>query len=154
MLRALLAKINVAMVSGMVFRNFFGGNFFSGHTPTGRKRRFSGILARFGLGRLQKFRARRKKQKCNYPVLEALFGGKSVRPESFSPKLCNSFLPFPLWPAGRPGKYWLGLGPRTALGTQRNSGRKTEKTQFRGFNLCVTKKIKTHPLQLGPNTQS
>ena len=33
----------------MVFRNFLGNNFFSGRTPTGWKRRFSGILARFGL---------------------------------------------------------------------------------------------------------
>ena len=36
---------NVTTLSGMVFRNFCGTNFFFGRTPTGRKRCFSGMLA-------------------------------------------------------------------------------------------------------------
>ena len=52
-------------------------------------------------------------------------------------------------------KYWFSrpFWPRTALGT--NSGRKTEKHNIPGSTgVCVTKKIETQPLQLGPKTQS
>ena len=42
------------------------------------------------------------------------------------------------------------LGPRAALGTERNSGPKTERHNFRK----ETKKGETVPPQLSPNTQS
>ena len=38
-------KKNVTTLSGMLFRNFLGFNFFFGRTPPGRNRRFTGILA-------------------------------------------------------------------------------------------------------------
>ena len=39
----------------MFLRNFLGNKYFSSWIPTGRKRWFNGILARFGLGHLEKF---------------------------------------------------------------------------------------------------
>ena len=77
-----------------------------------------------------------KTEKRYFPVLKALLGGKSGRPKSFSPKLRNFFYVFRF---GRPdpqgqeiAKYWFfrPFWPRTALGTERNSGRKTEKHNF------------------------
>ena len=46
-----LAK-NVTTLSGMLFRNFLGKNFFFGRTPPGRNRPFSGILATRALGEI------------------------------------------------------------------------------------------------------
>ena len=63
-----------------------------------------------------------KTEKCNFPVLVALLGGKSGR-SKFSPRKCATFLRFAFWPTGPHGRQIAKYGgfrpfwPRTALGT-------------------------------------
>ena len=53
---------------GMGFRNLPPGEQpFCGRTPAGRKRGFGGIVARFGLGHLEKFRAWAENTKMKLP---------------------------------------------------------------------------------------
>ena len=84
---------NVTTLSGGWFPTTFSGTtVFVGPGPTGRKRWFSGISARSGLGHLEKFRARAENTKVQSPGARGtLGGGKSGRPKGFSPKLCNLF---------------------------------------------------------------
>ena len=114
------------MMSGMVVCNTL---YFARPDPHKREIAKYGYLRPFwprtALGTLRNPGAGQKKEKCNFPVLGALLGGKSGRPKSFSPKVRNLFTCYVLRfgrpdPHGReiakygvPGTLW----PRTALGT-------------------------------------
>ena len=104
----------------MVFRNFLGNKFFFGRAPTGRKRRFSGILARFGLGHLEMGKMGPKTTKLLFPA-----GGdptkKNFIPRKLRKTISDSvvtFLPIkvppaPCFPPG-PGISPTAKGPKWA----------------------------------------
>ena len=100
---------------------------------SGGKLQNTGILGHFGPGRLLALREiLGLDRKHNLPVLGALLGGESGRPNSFSLKVHN-FLHFTFWPTGPPRaekreiRFLRPFWPRTALGTERNSGGENQK---------------------------
>ena len=126
---------NVTTLSGLVVRYFFTFCILTHRTPRGGKSQTTGVLGPFGLGqRLGIWRnSGPKTEKCNFPELGALLGGKSIRPKRFLPKSaqlldCLCF--------GRPDPqgqeitkyvFFRHFWPRAALGTWRYSGANTEK---------------------------
>ena len=86
-----------------------------------------------GRGHLEKSRARAENRKTQFPGTSGTFGKQSVRPKIFSPKLRNCFTFCVLaerTPTGRKSQnngFLRPFRPRAALGTWRNSGRKTAK---------------------------
>ena len=148
------------MLLGMVVRNFFTSYVLPDLTPTGGKSQNTGVSGHFGLGRPPALREipgmGRKRGKCNFPVLGALFWGECGRPKIFSLKVANFFnLPVLADRTRRGGKLrgmeflgHFGVGRLLALreipgGKQKNANSRIE-----------TEKRETSPLQLGPNTQS
>ena len=82
---------NVTALSGMVFRNFCGTNFFLvGPPPVG-----NGDLVVFwpvlGLGHLEKFRARAENRKTQFPGARGTFGEKVCPPQNFLPEIAQPF---------------------------------------------------------------
>ena len=97
-------KKNVTMLSRMVFRNFLGNNF---SPPSGPQVVTKGGLLGFwpvlGRGHSEKFWARAKNRKTQFPGARRTFEKRSVRPKIFSPKLRNFFT-------------FCGLGDQTPRG--------------------------------------
>ena len=87
----------------MVVRNFLRNNFFFGLAPTSQKQWFSGILARFGLAHLEKFRAQAKNRKTQFPGARGIFWGGDPAAPKLSPQNCAFFFHFMFWPTGPPG---------------------------------------------------
>ena len=100
-LRVPKSKAKVTTLSGMVFCNFFTLCVLPDRTPTGWKSQNTGISGHFGLGTERNPGAGPKMEKCNFPVLGALLGGKSGRPKKF-PRKCATFLYLTFWPTGPP----------------------------------------------------
>ena len=61
------------------------------HLEKSRARAENGKMQFPGARGLEKSRAGPKTEKCNFPVQGALWGGKSGRPKSFSPRVRNFF---------------------------------------------------------------
>ena len=96
---------------GWFFAAFSETTFFSRRTPTCRKRRFSGILARFGPGHLEKCQALAETTKMQFPGARGTFGGGIRPPQQFLPEIAQLFCAFRF---GRPepqrqeiAKYWF-----------------------------------------------
>ena len=133
-------KSATTLSGGRVSGPFSAATFFPGRTPTGRKRRFGGFAAHFVPWALREMPGPgRKTRKGNFPVLGALLGKKfHTAAHKGSPR--NSATSGALRfdrpdPHGREiakdggfSPFW----PRTAFGTGRNSGRKTENTRPAG----------------------
>ena len=140
----------------MVFRNFVRDNLFFARTPTGQKRWFSGILARFGLGHEEKFRDWAENTKMQFPGARGTFGGKF---QKFLPEIALFFIFYVLadrTPRGGKSRNTgflghCGLGQPLAL--REIPGEKRKSTISRVQLMCYQKDRNT-PLQLGPNTQS
>ena len=100
----LKSKKNVTTPSRIIFRNFLGNNFFFGLTPRWSQRVvYWGFGLFWAAGHLEKFRARVKNGKTEFPGARGTFGGKSVSAPKFSPNNCATFLHFAFWPTGPPG---------------------------------------------------
>ena len=116
----------------MVFRNFLGNNFFFRSDPqVVAKGDLLGFWPILGRGHLEKFRARAKNRKTQFPGARGTFGGKNVATLA-GMVFRNSF--FRSDPHRLNTVIWWYFGPFWAWGTLRNSGPrpKTEKTQFPG----------------------
>ena len=135
----------------MVVRNFFTFYLLADRTPMGGKSQNMGVLGHFGLGRPLALREipglGRKRKKCNFLVLGALLGGKSGRPKSFSPKVRNFFTCCVL--ADRTPT--AGKSRNTGILGHFGLGRPLALREIPGPS-GKKKEIKTHPLQLGPNS--
>ena len=83
------SKNNVTTLTRIVVCNFFTLCVSTDRTPRGGKSENIGFLGPFGLGQPlgTEGNSGPKTEKCNFPELGALLGGKSVRPTSFSTKL-------------------------------------------------------------------
>ena len=134
----------VTTLSRMGFRIFFYILRF-GRTPTGGKTQTMGFLGHFGLGRPS---ARveipgpcRKRKKTQFPGARGTFWGGIRTPQKFLPEsaqLCYISRFGRLDPHGREVAEYGGFTPfwhRTARGTERNSGRETEKCRASRFGL-------------------
>ena len=120
----------------MVVGNFFTLYVLAGRTPAGGISQNTGILGHFGLGRLwhlQKSRGWAENGKMQFPSARGTFWGNIRTPHKFLPESAQFFY---ISCFGRPDPHWQEIAkygvlrpfwPRAALGTERNSGRKTEK---------------------------
>ena len=125
-------------LSGMVSRSFVAFYVLADRTPTGRKSQNIEFSGQFGLGRPLAFGEipGQKQGETQFPAATGASGESSWPPQVFLPE---SAQPFYLFRFGRPDphgreitKYGFlePLWRRTALGTCRNTGRKTEKHNF------------------------
>ena len=71
----------------MVFRKFFGKNFFFVHTPTGRKGNLVVFWPLLALGTLVKFQARAENTKMQFSGARGTFGGGIRPPQKFLPEI-------------------------------------------------------------------
>ena len=135
----------------MVFRNFLGIFFAPSNPHLVGNSDLLGVCPVLGCRHLEKFRARANNIKTQFPGARGTFGKKFSRPKGFSPSLRNFFALSVLadrTPTGGElqntgvlGPFW----PRTALGTERNSGPKTEKAQFPRARRTLGEKIRSPP---------
>ena len=117
-------KKNVTTLSGMGFRNFLGDDLCCGRTPTGRKRQFSGVLARSGPRALsQNRRPGQKTPKSQFAGVRGTFGENILPPQNFLPESAQLFTFYVLadrTPTGGKSQNTgvsghFGLGRRVAL---------------------------------------
>ena len=82
----------VTTLSGGCFAaSFSGTTFFWSDPQVVAKGDLLGVWPVLGRQHLENFRAQVKNRKTRFPGARGTFGGKSVRPKSFSPKLRNLF---------------------------------------------------------------
>ena len=120
----------------MVVCNFFTFYVLPDRTPRGRKSQNTGFFGPFGLGscHLEKFRA--ENRKMQFPGARGTFGGKIRPPQKFLPEIAQLFYILRFRrpdPQGRETAeycFFRPLWPRQPLGTERDSGPKTEKCNF------------------------
>ena len=89
---------------GWFSATFSGTTYFSVRPPAVGNGDLVVFWPVLGLGHSEKFRARAKNRKTQFPAARGTFGGKSGRPKSFSLKLHN-FLHFTFCLTGQP---WAG----------------------------------------------
>ena len=148
---------NVTTLSRMVFRNFLRNTFFFRSGPqVVAKGDLLGFWPALGRGHFEKFRARVKNRKTQFPGARGTFGEKICPPQKFTPDILQLFYILRFGrtdPQGREiAKYGVPrpFGRGQPLALREILGAKQKNT-----NSLIEKREKREPkpLQLGPNTQ-
>ena len=105
------SKESITTLSGIIFRNFLGNNFFRSDPQGVAKGYLLGVWPVLGRGHLEKFWARVKNGKTQFPGARGTFGEKIRQPQKFLPKIAHFFY---ILGFGRPApqgreiaKYWF-----------------------------------------------